>query len=456
MRKIVVKGRNFVTEDGEPFFLTACTGWELFHKLTFQEARLYIDNRASKGFNAIQAVAVAELDGLNAPNYEGRELPFVPLDALSINDRYFEHVRKVVQYANSKGIYVALVPMWGCYFVPTEQWGGQVRPIFDEGNIVAFIDYLAQKMSGLGVVWMLGGDRSYLKQSHKKVMRLMADRIRRVSGKSQLVTAHTQGGRSLYDMLDQPDWLDFLTWQTGHMGEAYPAWWPIEYDYNRQSLPVVNAEPCYESHPIMNEYAFTRSDGVSRFTDAHVRRASYWSVFAGGAGITYGCYSLWQMRREEDDALETPESAASAYRGDAIPYWHQSLDYPGAFQIGILHRFMSGLPESDRRVPANELLLSDNPMGSNHVRVLKHPEGRWVAAYIPSRQTITLDVRGFGVDGFEIHWFNPIYGIANKMSEDITESLILNMTTPRNDQDWVLVLKAKSPSPQKQSGPDCL
>ncbi len=442
MKRVLVKGKAFVTEDDKPFFYTACTGWELFHKLTFKEATVYIDNRASKGFNVIQAVAVAELDGLNTPSYEGRHLPFSRIDTLSINDAYFEHVKNVVQYANSKGLYVALVPMWGSYFVPAE--GSQAKPVFDEDSIAPFIDYLARKMAGLGIIWMLGGDRCYLERSHKHVMRLMADGIRNVSGQSQLITAHTQGGRSLYDMLDQPGWLDFLTWQTGHMGAAYPAWWPIEHDYNRQSKPVVNAEPCYESHPIMNEYAFTRSDGVSRFTDTHIRRASYWSVFAGSAGITYGCYSLWQMRREEDEAIAIPESAASAYSGDAIPYWHQSLDYPGAFQIGILRRFISELPESERRVPANELLLSDNPLGIRHVRVLRHPDNRWVAAYIPHQQTITLDVRCFGVDGLEIYWFNPIYGITNKMSDTITESLILNMTTPMNEQDWILVLRAKA------------
>jgi len=446
MKRILTKGRNFITEDSSPFFYTACTGWELFHKLTFEEAKVYINNRAAKGFNVIQAVIVAELDGLRTPSYEGGHLPFSCLATLSINEAYFDHVVNVVQYANSKGIYLALVPMWGSYFVVPAQRDGQPGPVFREDNIDPFIEYLAGRMSGLGVIWLLGGDRSYLEHSHRTMLRRMADGIRKVNGTTQLISVHTQGGRSLHDMLGNTEWLDFITWQTGHMGEAYPAWWPIELDYKRQTLPVLNAEPCYESHPIMNEYSFTRSDGVSRFTDVHVRRAAYWSVFAGGAGITYGCYALWQMRREEDDAVEIPESAASAYSGDTIPYWHQSLDYPGSFQIGILHRLIQGLPDTESRVPANELLLSDNPLGDTHVRVLRHPDGKWVAAYIPSKQKITLDVRCFGVSGFEIHWFNPIYGITNKMSSDITESLILNMTTPKNDQDWVLILKAKQKS----------
>ncbi|CAM3619443.1 Putative endoglucanase [Vibrio aerogenes CECT 7868] len=443
MKKLLVKKRQFITEDQEPFFFTACTAWELFHKLTFAEAKRYLDNRAAKGFNVIQAVAVAELDGLNTPSYEGQHVPFHCIETLSVNEAYFDHVVNVVNYANSKGLYVALVPMWGSYIVPTAQWGNDVQPIFHQDNVVPFISYLADKMQNCDVIWMIGGDRSYLKAEHRKVMRLMADSIRAVCGTSQLITAHTQGGRSLYDMLEQPDWLDFLTWQTGHMGAAYPSWYPVEHDYNRHDMPIINAEPCYEAHPIMNEYTFTRSDGASRHTDAQIRRASYWSVFAGSAGITYGCYSLWQMRREEDDAIEVPESAAVAYRGDTIPYWHQVLDYPGAFQIGILRRFIDGLYQPEKRVPANELLLSDNPAGESHVRVMKHEAGEWVAAYIPENQKIILDVSEFGVNGFEIYWFNPIYGITNKMSDDITESLILNITTPLNQHDWVLLLQAK-------------
>lgn len=53
-------GRNFVTAQGEPFFWQADTGWVLFHRLTLAEAEVYLDDRASKGFNMILAVAVTQ------------------------------------------------------------------------------------------------------------------------------------------------------------------------------------------------------------------------------------------------------------------------------------------------------------------------------------------------------------------------------------------------------------
>jgi hypothetical protein len=57
-----------VTADGRPFFWLGDTAWELFHRLNREEATRYLEDRASKGFTVIQAVALAELDGLNTPN----------------------------------------------------------------------------------------------------------------------------------------------------------------------------------------------------------------------------------------------------------------------------------------------------------------------------------------------------------------------------------------------------
>jgi hypothetical protein len=57
-------GRHLVQADGRPFFYLADTAWSLFHRLTREEADLYLRNRAAKGFTVIQAVALSENDGL--------------------------------------------------------------------------------------------------------------------------------------------------------------------------------------------------------------------------------------------------------------------------------------------------------------------------------------------------------------------------------------------------------
>ncbi|MEY4931572.1 MAG: hypothetical protein RI909_2296, partial [Bacteroidota bacterium] len=55
----VSKNQRFLeTTDGKPFFWLGDTAWELFHRLSREEADLYLKNRADKGFTVIQAVAL--------------------------------------------------------------------------------------------------------------------------------------------------------------------------------------------------------------------------------------------------------------------------------------------------------------------------------------------------------------------------------------------------------------
>lgn len=444
MKKLRINGRSFYNEAHQPFFYTACTAWELFHKLTLEEAGRYLINRAEKGFNVVQAVAVCELDGLHTPTLEGGHLPFADLATLEPNDTYFSHVRKVTEMANHLGIYVALVPMWGSHWSVNNSWGRNKTPLFNKENVHAFCRYLSDKMAGTGILWMIGGDRAIATAQQRDVLEEMAMGLRAGACGDALITVHSQGGRSTLDMLGDTFQQDFVVWQTGHMGQAYPSWRPIEMDYQRLDKPVLDSEPCYEAHPVMCQHQFRRAQDASRFTDREIRRTSYWSVFAGGAGITYGCYSLWQMRRPEDDAQAIPESAASTYQGDTIPYWFDALNYPGAFNIGTLRRFIEALPEWWLREPDQSLLLGQNATDGKHCRAMRDVHRRWIAVYIPEQQNVVVDVRGFAGSGFEIGWFDPRYGVMNWVSSDISETFFLSIDPPQTGTDWVLVLRKKS------------
>ena len=76
--------RFIVRNDGSPFFYLGDTAWELFHRLNREEADQYLENRATKGFNVIQAVVLAELDGLQDPNPYG-EIPLIENDPAGIH-----------------------------------------------------------------------------------------------------------------------------------------------------------------------------------------------------------------------------------------------------------------------------------------------------------------------------------------------------------------------------------
>src|SRR4051794_19361593 len=63
--------RFLITDDGAPFFWLGDTAWELFHRLTREEAERYLRNRAERRFTVVQAAVLAELDGLGVPNANG-------------------------------------------------------------------------------------------------------------------------------------------------------------------------------------------------------------------------------------------------------------------------------------------------------------------------------------------------------------------------------------------------
>src|SRR5690606_20157956 len=108
-------GRRLVHGDGTPFFWLGDTAWELFHRLDREEAELSLEDRRSKGFNVIQAVVLAELEGLAVPNPYG-ETPLIDNDPTRPNEAYFRHVDFIVEAAAARGMYIGMLPTWGDKF----------------------------------------------------------------------------------------------------------------------------------------------------------------------------------------------------------------------------------------------------------------------------------------------------------------------------------------------------
>lgn len=101
---------------GQAFFWMGDTAWELFHRMTREDIIYYLDKRESQGFNVIQAVVLAELDGLTQANRYG-DVPFSDLNTLEWavsrgadpEDAeaydYWDHVDFVVKEAAKRGLY---------------------------------------------------------------------------------------------------------------------------------------------------------------------------------------------------------------------------------------------------------------------------------------------------------------------------------------------------------------
>ncbi|HKZ68190.1 MAG TPA: DUF4038 domain-containing protein, partial [Chitinophagaceae bacterium] len=119
--KVSANGRFFQTSDRKPFFWLGDTGWLLFIKCNRDEAVQYLQTRKEQGFNIVQVMV---LHGLQAKNVYGDSALInqnvadpVVTKGNSFSDSvaydYWDHVGFVIDEAAKRGIYMALVPVWG-------------------------------------------------------------------------------------------------------------------------------------------------------------------------------------------------------------------------------------------------------------------------------------------------------------------------------------------------------
>ena len=169
------------------------------------------------------------------------------------------------------------------------------------------------------IIWILGGDRS--PENLIPIWSAMAAGIKEGDGGKHLITYHPVARHSSADWLHKEPWLDFNMMQSGHGGRDLPNYKMIAKDYAlTPTKPVIDGEPRYENHPVN-----WQPDKKGWFDQFDVRQALYWSVFAGGAGVTYGCHDVWQM-------LAPGREPLGLARGD----WKTSLDLPAAGQVQYL------------------------------------------------------------------------------------------------------------------------
>lgn len=441
--KVSPSGHYLVTSDGKPFFWLADTAWELIHSTTPEEQRYYLHTRAREGFTVIQAVVLAEMNGLNKPTPDGLT-PFAGNDPSKPNPAYFDRVDFVVTEAERLGLYVALLPTWGDKL--TAPWGAGPR-IFTTGNLPVAQTYgrfLAQRLRNHhNVIWMLGGDRparlkafdsQYVAKSGsdpdtdwEPIWRAIAQGITDGAAAKPLVIYHPQGGEnSTSVVLGDAAWLDVNGMQSGHgSGHDVPVWNWVARDFARSpAKPTIDLEPNYEDHPVSPWPRWDPSFGY--FTDYDVRKQSYRSVFAGGAGVTYGHHSVWGFVGPRNDVIN-----------HAKMDWVTALQQPGARQVQYLKDLVLSRPPLDR---VEDLKLIENGQGDGGERMEATGNGSYAFVYFPTNDhTASINLTRLKARVVRAWWYDPRTGVG-EMIGDMPGEGIHEFKSPPQGPDWVLVL----------------
>ncbi len=437
-------GSHFVNEQGEPFLWLGDTAWELFHRLDREQACRYLDDRAAKGFTVIQAVAIAEMDGLGTPNPYG-EVPLVGGDPASINDRYFEHVDFVVDEASRRGLYIAMLPTWGDKVAAVYHYDS---PIFDSQSAYAYGRYLSERYADKPIVWVLGGDRDIRSDEVKSIWDSMAAGIKSGSSKG-LLTFHPSGGKGSWKWFAGSEWIDFHGCQSGHTRRYDDVYrYSLEAAQLTPRRPFVNLEPAYEGIGLKfwlyrnpEARGLKRSDYIADdgllidsslyvegcFEAYDIRVAAYWTLLSGAAGYTYGNNAIWQMFSPYAPCSISP-----------INYWYDALESEGAYSMSHLATLFARYPIGSFS-PDESLLCGERAAEELYIAAAKGREGDFALVYIAQGREVEINIEGLTLEGV-YSWFNPSTGLSSELSQFDTAQPSAKFA-PASSGDWLLIIE---------------
>lgn len=428
-------GHFLMYTDGTPFFYLGDTAWELFHRLNREEAEHYLENRQEKQFTVIQAVVLAELDGLNTPNVYGHT-PLMDNDPARPNDAYFQYVDEVVRMAGARGLYVGMLPVWGDKFhcgkgpyIFSPGYGNQgLEQVKDK--IYRYGRYLGERYKNTpNLIWILGGDID--PDGRVDIWRELARGVKEGDEGKHLITYHPCGGsRSSSFLLHNESWLDFNMYQSGHARLDLKNYLEISGDYGLvPAKPTLDGEPRYEDMPV------GMKEGQGRFGAFDVRQAAYWSLFAGACGFTYGCNNVWQMYTKERISLFGARTA-----------WFDSLDLEGACQMRYVRKLIEARPFYSR-IPDMSVLADEQEEDGCYAMACRDQEGSYAFVYTPAGKPVHVCMHKVRADRINASWYDPRTGRFEPIGK-YSASGVRKFAPPSQGRgnDWVLVLDDASKS----------
>ena len=426
--KVAEDHRHLVNGD-KPFFWLADTAWLLCQQATDEEARVFLKNRAEKGFTVIQSVLIHML-----PNMKQSSLAANEADARV--PAYWDHVEKVVQAAEACGLYMALLPCWGSVVN---------SDLITEENIGEYVSFLAKRFGKYpNVIWLLGGD---IRGDKYHDLYCKEGRLLKELTPDKLIGYHPFGRTSSSLWFHEEPWLDFNMFQSGH--RRYDQYTLGAWDDNRLDVetyfgednwryvdrdlamnppkPTVDGEPSYELilqglHDLSQPY----------WREWDVRRYAYWSIFQGAMGHTYGDNSVQQMY---GNSLKPGSFGVRQV-------WKDAMHHVGAGEMGILRRLMESV-DWQKGHAANELLLSGQKPQYDRVSVYAGED--FLFAYDYLGKAFTIDLKPYLGKKLDAYWMDPVSGVRSYFADLTGQEQAEVKPIPRltSDNDWVLVVLAE-------------
>ena len=433
--KVSENARFLTYSDNSPFFWLGDTGWLLFSKLSREDVVTYLDDRKNKGFNVIQIMVLHALPEVNfygdtACSNNNPAMPICTPNSSYQNPTeydYWDHCDFVVNEAEKRGIFVALVPAWGS-IVKAKQ--------LNSSNVAQYAKWLAKRYQyKTNIIWVVGGDIRGNVQN--EVWETMGKTLK-AEDPNHLITFHPFGRTSSSQWFANSGWLDFNMFQSGHRrydqvekGDANNSKGEDNWRYVYEDLSILPRRPTLDGEPSYEGIPQGLHDTLqARWQACDLRRYAYWSVFAGGFGFTYGNNSVMQFYTKGKGAY-----------GANVP-WPTALNDPGAGQMQHLKNLMLS-KDFTSRVADSSIIVG--ALGHQYDYLATTRGKDWLMVYDYTGRPFQINGRKLPSQHLKYAWYDPRLGIYSK-SISIENKDILDFAPPeekKNGDDWVLVLEGR-------------
>ena len=409
---------GYFFEDGKPFFWLGDTAWLLFEKLSYEEAKMYLDNRKNLGFNVIQCVLVHTYK-------EG----FFASGKTPLSLEYWEEVKKIISYAEEIGLIMGILPMWGAMVK---------NNIIHENNIDHYTDFILKLFEPFkNIIWILGGD--IRGDEYFSLYNRLGNRLKE-NDSARLITFHPFGRTGSYQWFSACGWIDFHMFQSGHRryDQVQMNTWDDKlskedcfgednYKYVRKNASIQPFKPCLDGEPSYEGILQGLHDNTQPYwQDYDVRRYAYWSVLEGACGFTYGNNAIMQFHKKGEDG-------SYGVRED----WIEALDMPGGKQMKHLKDLMLSLDFVKGHACPN-MVLDPKPF-YEHISVFAGKD--FILCYDYLGKEFTLNLEDYKNVTLTCYWINPEDGLRYCFGKiEGKGSITVKPEKRENSNDWILLL----------------
>ena len=241
-RSLAPDGSHFLSASGTPVLWLADTWWFCPSTLCPIDGssnaaipsmfKALVDQRAKQGFNVIQVA----FQGPAAPGLGGVGGLYARQGNEQDRARVWQSARQYVQYANSRGLAVAIAASFhsGLDGLSLQQ----LQEMWKD---------LVEALGEFEVIWLIAGEYNLLPPEGRLAkVDALAHYIRSIDKHQRLLTVHPAGWKRNAPTLAHAGWMDFIMIQAGH-GPLPPVATYQPAQRRGKVVPVVESECRYEA-----------------------------------------------------------------------------------------------------------------------------------------------------------------------------------------------------------------